>query len=1647
MRHLRWLLPLLALAVAPFAQAATAAYRNEVLADNPLTYWQFDETSGTTAADAAGTPQNGTYHNITLGAASGFPNLGTCGTFNGSNSRVVVPFHSSFNLGSGNFSVECWYKTTVSGRGDIYNFKGSGDFGIFANQAGSGSIGGYHDGFLPGYFTTINEWHHVVYVRSGTTITLYVDGQVRATGSDSQQMSSNADIVIGANQTAIYFTGQIDEVAYYNTALSGARVLAHYNVGAQIVLNPPTVTNTAASNLFATSATIGANVTDTGGQTPDLTLFYGTTDGGTTPGAWQNNVSLGPQSGAASTNLSNLSQGAAYFFRARAVNTAGTAWAPGTANFSTPVAAAPVVQNLAPLNVTATSAHLRGQITNTGNQPPSITIYYGTTDGGTNVASWQGSLTLPGTHTGAFTAPVTGLTPSSTYFYRARAQNVAGAVWAPNSQSFGTPVYVIPNVVINELHIAEDDRTIHSEFIELYNAGTAAADLSGWYFDKGINFTLPVGTTLAAGAYLVLCEDPATMQSRYGVSGPHVVSWQDTPTPQYTLLSNNGERLTIRDTLGNNIDEVEYGMGFPWPTVGDAASKSMELIHPSLDNNLGGHWRSSNAGPTPGAPNSVFTTNAPPAIRQVDHAPTAPVVDQTWMLSGQIVRITAKVTDPNNVQSVVLQYQIVEPGDFIKIDDARYTAAASWTNVSMGDAGAGGDQLAGDFTYSCLIPASVQTHRRLIRYRITVTDALGASVRVPYADDPQPNFAYFIYDAIPAWSGSRQPGSQPVVNYSSTVLSSLQQYHLITRVEEHANAQYVPVIKADGTTQNPAGGSYGGEDYLWKGALCFDGKVYDHIRFRARGGVWRYAMGKNMWKFDFNRGHDFQGRDNYGKSYDQKWKKLNFSSIIQQGDFGSRGEQGLYESVGFRLFQLTGMPAEDTHYVHFRIIERPNETNSTPNNQFDDDFQGLYLAIEQEDGQMLDAHGLPDGNLYKMEGGTGELNHQGATLPKDKSDLNAFLSYGTTEQWWRDHCDLPNYYNYRAIVDCIHHYDIGDGKNYFFFHNATTHKWTALPWDLDLTWADNAYRADSGIAGLSPSGNSTEPFFSRVFGNNPPSTGIAALRMEHRNRVREILDLLFTPEQTGMLIDELASFIYQPGVPSLVDADRAMWDYNPILASGYVNSSKAGHGRFYQSAVDNPSTPASELNTFPGMIQRMRNYVNTRRTVITNQILTSAEENLVPTTPTISVTGGPATSIPTNALSFTSTAFIGKNGATFSAMKWRVAEITNPAAPGYLPYDHTNRRLYEADPANTWESPEIPTFSANYQFPSIAARVGHTYRARVKHRDSTGRWSHWSAPVLFTASQPSDVSIYLQSLVISKILYRPATPTPAEQVIAQDEKSYEWIELMNVGPAPIDLTPIRFTKGVDFDFAGSAVTTLNPGTRVVVVNKIAAFNARYAAQFPGVPIAGEWDDGDSLNNDGEQLKLSHGAGTPIRDFVYGVTDPWPTEPALGRALVLISPYSIPDHASPASWRASATAHGTPAAGDGTTYAQWAAGNGFTNPALDEDGDDLANFGEYTLVGSPAANSQIPLPQGGTVTIEGERYLTLTFRHNENADDVGRFVEASTDLLQWHSDAAHVLFHSKVDHDDGTATLTYRCAHPFDESPKQSMRLRMTSVGP
>jgi hypothetical protein len=1137
-------------------------------------------------------------------------------------------------------------------------------------------------------------------------------------------------------------------------------------------------------------------------------------------------------------------------------------------------------------------------------------------------------------------------------------------------------------ILINEIHYDPPVKTELTEFIELHNSGSTAVDVSGWSFTSGVEYTIPPGTSIPPGGYLVVAENPGAFQAKFGKTalGPFI-----------GLLANDGETITLRNAQGQVEDEVDYQLGFPWPTVGDLPGYSIELINPSFDNDLGGNWRRSlrgsapvqtqvlvsrestwnyvkgtaepsspinawrsltfndsswtpgaapigfdgeltmgtelsdmrynytsfymrkkfqvsdpsaigslnvatlyddgvqvwingqrvvnaqmpdrdvaynevatgsaregrnydiytvnspasflragenviavqahnihlenssdayadveltaligppGAGPTPGARNAVYDTNAPPQMRQVDHSPKQP-------RSGDPVKITVKITDDDGVASARLLYQVVNPGNYIELNDATY--ATSWTPVTMVDNGTNGDAQPNDSIYTATLPGSLQTHRRLIRYRIEATDTGNRTIRGPYEDDPAPNFGYFVYDGVPGWQAEAQPGSG-LQDFSAAEMGRLATYHLVAKRQSVEEATWL--------------NKYGGDEYLWWGTLVYDGKVYDHVRYRARGGVWRYAMGKNMWKFDFNRGHDFEARDNYGSNYKTKWRKLNLGANIQQGNYWHRGEQGMFESIGFRLFNMVGVESPKSHWINYRIVDDAQEAPA--GDQYDGDYWGLYLAIEQEDGRFLDEHDLPDGNLYKMEGGTGELNNQGRYAATDKSDLNAFLNTyrsGTqTVDWWRTNADLEKIYSYHAIVQGIHHYDICYGKNYFYFLNPNTGRWSIHSWDLDLTWADNMF--DSGCDGR-------DDLRQRIVTIQP-------FGIEYKNRIREIRDLLFNTDQAWKLIDEYALVVRGSNPrPDILEADRSKWDYHPVMINGnIVNTSKAGHGLFYQFPLESANDP-TRRGSFDATVLIMKDYVVKRAAHLDNL---SNESNPIPATPSLTY-AGPA-NYPVNSIQVNASGL-----GNAAAIQWRVGEIRT-AAPSV-------RGIYEIE--TFWESPEFTSIISSFTFPSEAMRVGRTYRARVKVRDALGRWSRWSAPVEFTTTEPVNSASLQEHLKLSEIMYNP----PAGS-------DFEYLEFYNTSEdVTLDLSGVTFANGIDFTFPPGS--TLGPRQYALLVqdstSNFSTFKQHYGLPADAkifAPYSG------SLNNDGERLELrTAAAGSQIFSFEYNDGPGWP----------------------------------------------------------------------------------------------------------------------------------------------------------------------------
>ena len=1454
-------------------------------------------------------------------------------------------------------------------------------------------------------------------------------------------------------------------------------------------VSSPGIVNRAAGNLTLNSASLNAEVTATGNAAPTVTFYYGTVDGGTIPGAWPGMISAGTAAGRIETTVSGLTAGSLYYFRASATNSAGTAWAPDSTTFTTAVVTAPRVRTLPADHVRSTMATLNGEVTSSGNEVPSVILYWGAVDGGTVPAAWSNAVAL-GQSGGTFSRVLTGLVSGTIYRYRAYASNSAGGSWAAASEVFGTLANESPPViVINEVHYDPIDPARPEEFIELHNPGTATVNLTGWRLGAAVDYTFG-NVSIPAGGYFCVAQNPA----RFAVTWPAAAALS--AGPWIGKLSNAGETIELRTADGIVVSSVDYGEGFPWPTAARGAGPSMELLHPSLDPGLGGSWRRAISVATPGAVNSARLATgsaAPPAIRQVRHTPEKPA-------SNIPVGVTATVTDPDGIGSVSLRYQIVIPGSYIRKADAAFNAVASWNILPMLDDGTGGDTVAGDSIFTAMIPASVQVHRRLIRYQITVTDALTNSIRVPYADDEQPNFAYFVYDALPGWSGALRPtafngyAATAVEDYPPSMLQTVEPWHLIANEANIISCQY------EGASNN----------ILFQGTLVYRGIVYDHITYQVRGIGSTYQSGKNKWGLKFNRARDFQAYDNWGRPYSEKWNSLGLNACASPWASVNRGAAGIEEAFSFRAYELAGLPALRTNYVHWRVIRRAAEVNPAASiitgdpmgagirGQYSGDLWGLYLALEPTEGNLLDERGLGDGNIYSIEGNSGDKKHQSDTQPTGTIDWNNFSAglaqTNQTEAWYRANMDLPALYTFLALNRLVGNTDVRPGDNYRYYRRPEDNRWVIMPYDLDMMFIAAHHWGGAMDNSIVVAG---APNAIRAVSRHP------AIALEFRNRCRELISLLAgdggaNGGQIGQLIQEYSRIVNPPNIPvTWADLDAAMWNLHPRSAGGGANTGQSSHrGNFYRNTyldgtrgVGGPVGTNSWIrtlyptgdfgdhegfaqwftnfttNTYPaGAIAWLRKATNISGSGTDNDVnrqkgygfkyleweslyggfvdssnnpVTTTADLSFPYTPVIFAAGSP--DFAANDLRFNSTDFNDpQGGTTVAAVQWRLGEISAPGIPGY---DAMLPSIYEITPV--WTSPEIPlagAIIAQVRIPATAVIPGHTYRARVRHKDATGRWSYWSPPIQFIASTFNTAG-YQQSLRITGINYDPAPVTALEMAhpswnAGWTSQQFEYVEITNISAGAIDLTDVRFTKGIDYDFP--AGTMLGAGARLIVAKNPVAFAVRYGT---GLPLAPGGFDPDSLSNGGEQLKLSYGAGIAIFDFTYDNILPWPTLPnGAGPGLVLVNPEKPDlDHGDPMEWRASRLANGNPGMDDRISYAAWAAAySGLGSSGADDDGDGLSNYLEFSLGSIPNTASLDALPTAGLAA--GRFQFSFTYAPVRGGHT--RHVEFSAGLGLWNEDG---LLINRITLPDGRFTDTWEGPLPASSSPfRQFGRLRLST---
>jgi VCBS repeat-containing protein len=340
----------------------------------------------------------------------------------------------------------------------------------------------------------------------------------------------------------------------------------------------------------------------------------------------------------------------------------------------------------------------------------------------------HGALTLNAD--GSFTyVPESGFTGTDSFLYRVG----DGVLFSTQATVEISVAQTSKDIVINEIMFRPGGgypEITNREFIELYNRGTSAIDLSGWRIDSGVSFTFPQGRTMNAGSYLVVAANVAAFQAAYPSVTNVIGGWTGT-------LSNSGETLSLIDADGESLDSVHYAAegdwaqrvretgfnGWDWSSLANGGGRSLELRNPHLSNASGQNWTFSTViGGTPGVANGALTNNIAPVISGVKHSPAVPT-------STDRVLITCDLEDETPVSGL-------QAALFWR--DASTATPGTFNSLPMSSDGKGG----------WFAPLDAKPNLSIVEFYISATD--GTNTRTwpaPTSEGQNANCQYQVDDA------------------------------------------------------------------------------------------------------------------------------------------------------------------------------------------------------------------------------------------------------------------------------------------------------------------------------------------------------------------------------------------------------------------------------------------------------------------------------------------------------------------------------------------------------------------------------------------------------------------------------------------------------------------------------------------------------------------------------------------------------------------------------------------------------------------------------------------------------------------------------------------------------------------------------------
>jgi hypothetical protein len=456
--------------------------------DQLVGWWKLDESAGTNAADSSGKSYDGTLVGADWAPASG--KFAGAVSFNNVDfaDRVDVPI-TEMSASAG--SISLWGKFPGTRTGIRYFFghtsipaTGYSDrIQLFMDNDDTQldlGLGDSHFRYTDIMALSVDTWYHIVLTWDAGNYKVYVDTDVKATGTYTglDTLGSVATIGNDGRETPDdgAFYGLLDDVRVYNYALGQSEVNDLFNAG----VTPPGQASNPSPADSAANVAVDADLSWTAGSGADShDVYFGTTS----PGAFQGNQT------ATTFDTGSMSNDTTYYWRIDEVNTAGTTtgavWSfttivavPGQASSPSPADSATDVSVDADLSWTA------------GTGSTSSDVYFGTTSPGTFQGNQTATTFEPGT-----------MGYDTTYYWRIDQINAGGTttgvVWSftteaappplPGQAGNPSPADSATDVAVSAdlSWTAGSDATSHDVYFGTTSPGTFQGNQTAVTFDPG----------------------------------------------------------------------------------------------------------------------------------------------------------------------------------------------------------------------------------------------------------------------------------------------------------------------------------------------------------------------------------------------------------------------------------------------------------------------------------------------------------------------------------------------------------------------------------------------------------------------------------------------------------------------------------------------------------------------------------------------------------------------------------------------------------------------------------------------------------------------------------------------------------------------------------------------------------------------------------------------------------------------------------------------------------------------------------------------------------------------------------------------------------------------------------------------------------